>query len=612
MRIDFKRIELRNFMSFAEESFDYASCKGINLVQGRNNDIPGSTNGAGKSTLFSALLYVLFGQLQNVGQLKEKTKNEHLVNKYVKDKGMDLVLTFSIDGEDYKIRRGIKGKLSYLELLKVENGKEVDITKSTISETQDFIEKELVHCDMTIFLRTMLLTADQTYNFYMLKKSDKKEFVEKLFDIGIFEDMFRLIHKDVLSLEKESLASQSKVMTLNRSNEDYENRMKLYEDSRKAKLKVISESIDNLEKRHEDAKKIEVKSNHSTVTKLEDALEKLRESYDSEMETVRELQSKEGQIELGIHKLNESKLSREKVIGKHRDIIEKLCSDCKLVFMKHYSLDKMVDEVKAIDSKKDALLESKTAISSKASSASSKANGIKIKIDKAKTKLKELVEESNRASRELMRIESELNEEKNNLEKEKNSVNPYIELIDKCKADIKEEASKLEKIEDSTNYLKFAEGIVSQDTIRKFIIKDLIVLLNNKIKTYLTKLGAKYYVEFDEDMDYEFITPGGTYQWSNFSAGERMRIMVATSFAFRDFMSIRNGLNSNLLVLDEYFDSAIDSLCVESIIEILKEYSRDQDQNVFVISHRPEVTIEQFDRLIRVEKTNDITHVKIL
>ena len=73
MRIDFKRIELRNFMSFAEEAFDYASCKGINLVQGRNNDLPGSTNGAGKSTLFSALLYVLFGQLQNVGQLKEKT-----------------------------------------------------------------------------------------------------------------------------------------------------------------------------------------------------------------------------------------------------------------------------------------------------------------------------------------------------------------------------------------------------------------------------------------------------------------------------------------------------------------------------------------------------------
>ena len=160
--------------------------------------------------------------------------------------------------------------------------------------------------------------------------------------------------------------------------------------------------------------------------------------------------------------------------------------------------------------------------------------------------------------------------------------------------------------------MKFAESIVSQDTLRKFIIKDLIVLLNNKIKTYLTKLGAKYYVLFDEDMDYEFVTPSGTCEWSNFSAGERMRIMVATSFAFRDFMSIRNGLNANILVLDEYFDSAIDSLCVESIISILKDYSSMQNQNIFVISHRPEVSVEQFDRLIQVEKTNNIALIKVL
>ena len=613
MRIDFKKIEIRNFMSFAEESFDIASCKGMNLVQGKNNDIPGSTNGAGKSTMFSALLYVLFGQLQSTGQLKEKTKNEHLVNKYVSDKGMDLVLTFTVDGEDYKIRRGLaKGKSSYLELLRIEDGKEVDMTKSTIAETQDFIEKDIIHCDMAIFLRTMLLTADQTYNFYMLKKSDKKEFVEKLFDIGVFEDMFKLIHKDVLSLEKDSLASQSRAMTLNKNNEDYETRMKNYEDSRKVKLKVISESIEKLEKNLEDAKNIEVKSNALVVEKLENAIEKLRETYDSEIEVARELQSKEGQIELGMHKLDESKSFREKAIGKHKDILEKLCADCKMVFMKHYSLDKMVDEVKEIELKKDVLSKSKNIIVEKVNAAATKAKDAKAKIEKARTKLKELVEESSRASRELMRVESALNEEKNSFDKEKKAINPYIELIEKCKADIKEEAMRLSKIEDSMHYLKYAEGIVSQEMIRKFIIKDLIVLLNNKIKTYLTKLGAKYYVEFDEDMDYEFITPGGIYQWSNFSAGERMRIMVATSFAFRDFMSIRNGLNSNLLVLDEYFDSAIDSLCVESIIGILKEYSRSQDQNVFVISHRPEVNIEQFDRLIRVEKTNSISHLKVL
>lgn len=607
MRIDFKRIEMRNFMSFAEESFDIASCKGMSLVQGKNNDIPGARNGCGKSNLFFAVLYVLFGQLQS------KIKNENLVNKYVNDKDMDLVLTFAVDGQDYKIRRGLsKGKSSYLELFKTEDGKEVDITKSTILETQDFIEKELVHCDVAIFLRTMLLTADQTYNFYMLKKADKKEFVEKLFDIGVFEDMYKLIHKDSLALDKESLAAQNRIMVLNKNYEDYDARMNNYEKSRKAKLDALCDSIEQLERKYDAAKKVEVKSNSSVVSKLEDAIDKLRESYDLETANVRSLQAKESQANLEIHKLDESKSSRERSIEKHKDILEKLCSKCKQVFMKHYSLDKMLEEVKEINSKQKVLVESKARISSDVEDASSKAKEIKTKIDKANAKLRELVEESTHANRELMKIESRLNEEKNNFEKEKKAVNPYVELIEKCKVDVNEEIAHLGKIEDKANYLKFAEGIVSQDTVRKLIIKDLIVLLNNKIKTYLTKLGAKYYVEFDEDMDYEFITSSGAYEWSNFSAGERMRIMVATSFAFRDFMSIRNGLNSNLLVLDEYFDSAIDSLCVESIISILREFSRSQDQNVFVISHRPEVTVEQFDRLILVEKTNDIAHVKAL
>lgn len=606
MRIDFKRIEMKNFMSFAEESFDISSCKGMSLVQGKNNDIPGSRNGAGKSTLFNALLYVLFGQLQT------KIKNENIVNKYTKDKDMDLVLSFSVDGEDYKIRRGLaKGKSSYLSLLKVVDGSEVDITKSTIPETQDFIEREVIHCDVTIFLRTMLLTADQAYNFYMLKKSDKKEFVEKLFDIGVFEDMYKLIHRDSLTLEKESLASQNRILVLNKSNDDYKHRQTTYEESRRAKVKVISESIARLEKEYADAKSIESKSNASVVSKLEAALDSLREEYDKDSDHIRALQADIGKVDVGIHKLDESKLSREAAIGKHKDIIKKLCTDCKKVFMAHYSLDAIANELKEIKSKREQLEASRSAITSEINGISASAKDKKAKIDKAKAKLRELTEVSSKTSRELARAEAALNESKSSLEKEKTSANPYDDLISKCKKDIEEEIAKLASIEDRANYLKFAEGIVSQDTIRKFIIRDLVVLLNNKIKTYLTKLGAKYYVEFDEDMDYEFMTSSGTYEWSNFSAGERMRIMVATSFAFRDFMSIRNGLNSNILVLDEYFDSAIDSQCVESIISILKEYSRSQDQNVFVISHRPEVNIDQFDRLILVEKTNDIAEVKV-
>lgn len=607
MRINFKKIQLKNFMSFSKQSFDISACSGMNLVQGKNNDIPGSKNGSGKSSLFAALLYVLFGQLQT------KIKNENLANKFIDDKDMDLALLFDVDGEEYKIQRGlVKGKSSYLELFKTQDGKEVNITKSTIPETQQFIEKELIHCDVSIFLRTMLLTADQSYSFYMLKKADKKDFIDKLFDISMFESMYKLIHKDVLVLEKESLACQNQMMVLNKNHDDYNARLAAFEQSRNARLKILQDGIAQLQKKLEATKQVEVKSNTQVIAKLEDALEKLRSQYDTCAQGVLALQSEDGKIDVSLHKLNESKASRQSIIGKHRDILHKLCANCKKVFMTHYSIDKMLVEIKELDSKSKALESAKSSKQAQIEDSKKKMADFRQKMSKAQSKLKELSEQSSRASRDLQQVQSQLDEQTRDFNKELRSTNPYADLIQKSKKEINEGTKKLSKIEEKSKYLSFAESIVSQETIRKFIVKDLVVLLNNKIKTYLTKLGAKYYVEFNEDMDYNFVTSRGTYEWSNFSAGERMRIMIATSFAFRDFMSIRNGLNSNILVLDEYFDSAIDSLCVENIISILKDFSAKQNQNIFVISHRPEVSTEQFDNIILVEKTDNIAEVHVL
>jgi len=194
----------------------------------------------------------------------------------------------------------------------------------------------------------------------------------------------------------------------------------------------------------------------------------------------------------------------------------------------------------------------------------------------------------------LARLESGVQQKEAERARLEAEANPYQELYQQNKAAIDAESARLDQVSEQYRYLKYAEGVVSQETLRKFIIQDLIGLLNNKIRTYLTKLGAGYTVVFDSDMEYRFATPGGEYQFGNFSAGEAMRIMIATSFAFRDFMSIRNGLNFNILVLDEYFDSAISAACVEDILGILKEYVRDRGQRIYCISHRPEVSPENF------------------
>lgn len=606
MKIEFGRIELRNFMSFVEEAFDFSSCKGMSLIQGKNNDIPGAKNGCGKSQLALSLLYALFGQLQN------KIKNENLVNKYTDSKDMDVALALVVDGEKYKIRRGLaKGKNSYLELFKVNDNSEVDITKSTILETQEFIEKELIHCDVSIFLRTILLTADQTYNFYMLKKADKKDFIEKLFDISVFEDMYRAIHKDSLALEKEAIASQNRMLVFNKSLDDYNERSAKYEETKQNRLKVLEAEVKKYAEELKAVKAAEIKANPETVAALNANIDKLRNEYDAHRDKLFEMHGKLTDIAAGLHKIDESIMSREKIVGKHSAVLDKLCDKCKAVFMEHYSLGPIIAEVADFKKKRLVLEKTKSGIIAKSAGTAAKCEKVKHDISAANAKLADLTAASNRVRQAVSNAESLLSEAINGYKAVKSQVNPYIELIGKGKSDLEAEADRIAKIESKAKYLKFAEGIVSQDTLRKFIIKDLVVLLNNKIKTYLTKLGAKYYVEFDEDMDYTFIAQSGTYEWSNFSAGERMRIMVATSFAFRDFMSIRNGLNANVLFLDEYFDSAIDSLCVESIIGILKGYSAVQDQNVFVISHRSEVNPEMFNRTILVEKTDNIAHVKI-
>lgn len=602
MRLDFKRIEIHSFMSFEDESFDFSAHPGMVLVRGRNNDLPNDeTNGSGKTAVFNSLVYALFGETQ--GKIK---KNENVVNKFARDKDMRLVLTFSVDGAEYKVVRGLnKGKQSYLELY---NGGQ-QITKSSIAETQTYIENEVIRCDLPIFLRTILLTSKQTYNFYDLKKSDKKEFVEKLFDISVFGDMYQAIHRDVLDCDREILSRQNKLLVMNRTEDDYKARMAKYDEDRKNRLSAIDESISSTKASFERLRSLNVKNNSEEAGKLEAAVDKIGQAKAKLVAAVRELDSKNSKIELAIHKLNASKDAKRQAVEKHAGIMKRLCDDCRPVFAEYCGISGFESEISEIAGKVAALVQSSGANDAKKSQISDKIRLLDERLASEEKKIRLLTEEYNRTNRELAVLESRISSLERDRNRTETEVNPYVDLYEKNAKDITEENKRLDELSIRHRYLKFAEGVVSQETLRKFIISDLIGLLNNKIKTYLTKLGAKYTVVFDADMNYDFVTEGGSYEFGNFSMGEAMRIMIATSFAFRDFMSIRNGLNANILILDEYFDSAISASCVESILGVLREYVKDYNQSIYCISHRKEVSADSFDSVIEVQKTNNISRI---
>lgn len=593
-------------MSFEDEVFDFSAQDGMTLVQGINNDFPGQKNGSGKTSLWSALTYALFGQLQT------KIKNENIVSRFADPKEMRLVLWLDVDDRSYKIARGISKKATTLTLTEIQSDRsEKDITKSSIAETQDTIEKDILRCDISIFLRTILLTADQNYNFYLLKKADKKEFVEKLFDISVFEEMWKLIHRDILDLGKDILSKQSFLLGLGKSVDDYSMRAETYKTEHETKLKLLAESVKNAESELEKQKKVEVKTSDLATKKLEDALEKLDEKKAEASQKERELDQKISKCDLGIHKLMNTRETAEKTIAKHAEVLKKLCDDCKMVFKSYYSLDACLKDIEEAKDKISKLEEAKNKLQEDKKSAAAQRSEDESKIQKIRLKIRELNAEALEARSALARLESKAESARKNLAQAEKEQNPWLDMLKEAKSKIQEKTEELDSLGAKHKKLELAESIVSQETLRKFVIKDLVVLLNNKIKTYLTKLGAGFYVVFDEDMEYEFVTPTGRCEWGNFSAGERMKTMVATSFAFRDFMSARNGLSSNILVLDEYFDSAIDDMTVESVLNMLRDLSETNGQSIYVITHRKEVTPDMFSHLMIVEKTDGISHISV-
>lgn len=609
MKITFRKIEIHNFMSYGDEVFEFDKHRGLNLICGKNLDVPGSKNGVGKSTISNALVYGLYGQLPF------KLKNENTYNRYLPDKNMRVCVYFDVGKKKYKVCSGLKsGKQSYCNLYETNSkGEDGDITKSTMAETRLYMEKNILHCDLNLFMRTILLNSDPNYNFYNLKRTDKKEFIDKLFDITVFGDMYELIHRDVLRMEKDIAANQNQLIILNRNSDDYKRKTNEFDESRNRQVEQLGVELEKGKSELEKKTKTVVKKNTELISKCQLGIEKL----DSEM---RKLYEDMVSIDSSVYNLNgnirREKISisdLQKIIDRHNGVREKLCDSCKDIFSHHYNLDKHEEQIKKLEktiSEEESKIKTEQ---SRKKELAAKYSHFKDNKTKLSEKLKQLNSDYENSQRELRRFELQVNSIENKLENLKKTVNPYIALSRENDEKILEVSNTLSGIIETYKYVKFSENIVNQDNLKKFIVKDLVVLLNNRIRYYLHKLGANYDIVFDEEMDYEFITQNRTgAEFHNFSSGEQARISISTCFAFRDFLSRRSNISSNILILDEFIDSNVDSLAIENTIEILKDFIKQEKQNIYLVSHRKEIDNNVFDNIIQVEKKDNISHIKYL
>ena len=183
------------------------------------------------------------------------------------------------------------------------------------------------------------------------------------------------------------------------------------------------------------------------------------------------------------------------------------------------------------------------------------------------------------------------------------SNNPFEELINKTKETLKSLKERLIEFNKNTMHLEILRDACSENGVKRFIIKDIIKLLNSLIQKYLNEIGCDFLVYFDEAMDFTFLTQSGECEFSNFSAGEKQRIQISTMLAFRDL--ILNGkLHSNIFAIDEMLDMNVDSICIENVMKILKRKSIESNQNIFIISHRSELAEDEtiWNNIIKITK----------
>jgi DNA repair exonuclease SbcCD ATPase subunit len=363
---------------------------------------------------------------------------------------------------------------------------------------------------------------------------------------------------------------------------------------------VLTEEVKKLRESIEDKKRLISKIDIEKVEKGIQSLNDYITGVNSRKESIKiQITNKNQLINNILKKEYSDKIS---YVKKYIDTYNELSEHSKPIVSKKLGLDEVKEQakdlVKKIKEESELLKklkekESKLVVGDDIHEKLKKLKEAKKKVEEEKALIKELAFQQIKFGNELRKV--------------KDGVDLIDDLLIKKREDLDKTQKELDICVKNKNILTFIENIVGEDNVRRLVVADLIKMLNKQIQTYLSSMGADYTCMFDKDLNYTFITSNGETEYGSFSSGEKMRLSIAISFAFRDFIVNRSGINSNILILDEYIDGNLDDLAVTEIFKILREFNVLYNQNIYVISHREAVKVNTFDNVISVDKTNGVS-----
>ena len=568
--INFKSVRWKNFLSTGNNFTE------IQLNRNPTTLIIGE-NGAGKSTILDALCFGLFGKPFRI------ISKSQLVNSI--NGGSTMVeIEFSIASKNYKVIRGIKPNKFEIYL----NDNMLN-QEASVRDYQKILEQQILKLNYRSFTQVVILGSSTFVPFMQLKSTHRREVVEEILDIQIFSIMNLLLKQNIKTLQDEIKEVDYNFNLITEKINLQENHI---DDLKKNKDKIIEQKTNSI---NTNKKEITSKTDerNKVTTESDNLLKSISDKSDIETKKT-ELQNYQTTIK-----------EKHKTHSKTMKFFEKYteCPTCKQEIEKSFK-EKMIKEKKeAIDKLKDGL------------------DKLEIENNKLETRFSEIVNASETIRKNQVKL-AELNASISQLEKfnvklqveidsfNTNSVSDSdIEKLTELKNDSDSIEVQRKSLKEEKSYSDAARAILQDTGIKTKVIKQYLPIMNKLINKYLNSMD--FYVNFTLDENFTETIKSrhrDEFNYASFSEGEKMRIDLALLFTWRAIAKMKNSVNTNLLILDEIFDSSLDGAGTDEFLKILNTL---EDENVFVISHKQDTLVDKFRSTIKFEKVRNFSHVSI-
>ena len=564
--IIFKKVRWKNFLSTGNYFLE------VELDRNPSTLIVGE-NGSGKSTVLDALCFVLFNK-----PFRPISKSQ-LINS-INLSGTVVELEFHIQKNKFKIIRGIKPNIFEIYC----NGKMLNQEASN-NDYQKILEQQILKLNYRSFTQVVILGSSTFIPFMQLKTRDRREVVEEILDIKIFSLMNFLLKHQVKEVSEE-LKSIEYEFSLTKDKINLQ--QKYIEDIKKNKKVIIKEKQEELI----ESKKL-IDQQNKDILKLQEDIKPLEDALKNKeviLKSVKEFNKMEAKLS---NRVDENE--RQKKFFEDNDE----CPTCTQTIEQELKETKIKEKTNRILELKDGITKLEQQLNEKEKrltelnlvGTTMRTKEVDIaKANASISQLKKFIEQSNRQLQEYTK--ASILEEDN------------IKLV-RLNERLKINEEQITKLREDKFYVDVARNLLMDTGIKTKIINQYLPIMNKLINGYLTSMD--FYVNFTLDNNFQETIKSrhrDEFSYASFSEGEKMRIDLALLFTWRAVAKMKNSTNTNLLILDEIFDSSLDTTGTDDFLKILKTFT---DQNVFVISHKGDTMFDKFRNIIRFEKQRNFS-----